>query len=45
MENMLKERWENGEPGAFLLGERPTHADFCVFAFVAPSLLLQCDVH
>ncbi|KAF9006258.1 hypothetical protein BDZ89DRAFT_1104856 [Hymenopellis radicata] len=35
---LLEERHQRGEPGDFLAGTKPTHADFCVFAFYPYSL-------
>ncbi|KAK0465011.1 uncharacterized protein EV420DRAFT_1617800 [Desarmillaria tabescens] len=35
---LLQERHERGEPGKFIAGTKPTHADFCIFAFYPYSL-------
>lgn len=39
METMLRERHERGEDGDFMLGSKPTHADFVIFAFYPYSLV------
>lgn len=41
---MLRERHERGEPGRFMLGTRPTHADFVIFAFYPYSLVNEALV-